>query len=128
MSLRAILLADTEDQTVTMDRGGVNLNTQGDLVDLITNVCDALHKDLQSDMRLQMSWTYPQYGAILTLTVKAHAADPGFTIVKHRREFNEVGEPETPPDALREELRIPVPGRQITMAGALGALSSDVRA
>ncbi len=128
VALRAVLLADTEDQTITIDRGGVNVNTQGDLVLLITDVCDALHADLQSDMRMQMSWTYPQYGAILTLTVKAHAADPGFTLVKHRREFDEAGEVETPPDALREELRIPVPGRQIAMQGALGALSSDVRA
>jgi hypothetical protein len=128
VSLRAVLLADTEDQTVTMDRGGVNSNTQGDLVALITAVCDALHTDLQSDMRIQMSWAYPSYGAILTLTVKAHAADPGFTIVKHRREFNEAGDLETPPDALREELALPIPGRQIVVQGALGAISSDVRA
>ncbi len=128
VSLRAMLLADTEDQTVTMDRGGSNVNTRGDLVALITDVCDALHKDLQTDMRLQMSWTYPSYGAVLTLTVKAHAADPGFTLVKHRREFDADGEAETPPDALREELGLPVPGRVVTLAGSLGALSSDTRA
>lgn len=127
VTLQAILRADTDDQTVTMDRGGVNLNTDGNLVALITDVCDALHRDLQTDMRLQMSWAYPQYGATLTLTVKAHAADPGFTLVKHRREFDEAGDPETPPDALREELGLPVPGRQVKMAGSLGALSSDVR-
>lgn len=126
VSLIAVLTADTEDQKVTITARGEN-TVRGDLVATITAVCDRFHADLQTDMRLQMACAYPQYGATLTLTVKAHAADPGFTIVKHRREFDEAGEPETPPDALREELGLPVPGRQITMAGNLGAISSDIR-
>jgi hypothetical protein len=127
VTLRAVLTADTDDQTVQMFWGPLP-NERGDLVETVTRLCDGAHKDITTDMRLQMSWSYPQYGAALTLTVKAHTGDPGFTLVKHRREFDEAGEPETPPDALREELGLPVPGREIKMAGSLGAISSDVRA
>ena len=125
LSLRAVLLADTEDQTVTIEKTGAN--PDGDLVHAILTLCDAFHRDLQTDLRMGLAWTYPSYGVILTLTVCAYAGHEGFTIQKHRREFDEAGQPETPPDALREELALPIPGRQVVMQGTLGAMSSDVR-
>ena len=125
LALRAILLADTEDQTVTLENAGAN--PDGDLVAAITTLCDAFHRDLQTDLRMGLAWTYPSYGVILTLTVCAYAGHEGFTIQKHRREFDETGEPETPPDALREELGLPIPGRQVVIQGNLGPMSSDVR-
>ena len=82
---------------------------------------------MKSDLRFGIAASYPEYALTLTLTVKAYPGDPGFTLSRHRREFDEQGEPETPPDALREELGLAIPRRQVAMAGSLGALSSDVR-
>lgn len=118
--------ADTGDQKV--DLVGSGGNPDGDLVAAIQAVLDAFHASVVGDLRLGIACSYPQYGVTLTLTVKAHAEDPGFTLSKHRREEDEHGITETPPDALRQELGLPIPGKQTThYAGPLGAISSDVR-
>lgn len=110
--------------TMTAERG----NPDGDLVRAIDALFQAFIADVKQDLRFGIAASYPEYSLTLTLRVKAHAGDPGFTLVKHRREFDDAGNPETPPDALREELGLPLPSWQTTMAGSLGAMSSDVRA
>lgn len=110
----------------TMELTGAN--PDGDLPQAIETLLDELDASLTSDLRFGLAASYPQYAVELALTVKAHPADPGFVLKKHRREQDEHEMIETPPDALREELGLPIPGKQtVFYEGPIGAISSDVR-
>ena len=102
-------------------------NPDGDLVQAIDALFAAFMAEIKSDLRFGIAAAYPEYALTLTLGVTAYPGDAGFTLLRHRREKNEFGEVETPPDALREELGLTVPRRQIALSGPLGPLSSDVR-
>jgi hypothetical protein len=49
-----------------------------------------------------------------------------FVVKRQRREFDDQGEIETPPDALREQLGLVVPQRQVVSTGKFGPLMADV--
>lgn len=123
-----------------------------EVAETIRQLMDELAPQLDSDLRLGIAASYPRYSVKLVVTVEAEAGDQSFAITKiaaakgeipeeiaerfcdkvtfvikrQRREFDEQGEIETPPDALREQLGLPVPGRRVVTTGKLGPLMADV--
>lgn len=122
-----------------------------EVAETIRQLMDELAPQLSSDLRFGLAASYPRYAVKLVVTVEAEASDQSFTIEmvrakeaipeeiaeKHcdkivfvlkreRREFDDAGEVQTPPDALREELGLQIPGRRVVSQGKFGPLMADV--
>lgn len=124
-----------------------------ELLDVVWKLMDDLAKRLQNDGRFMVSMCYPRVAVRLDLTVEGYAADQGFTVTKvgpphertpldlaqsmagvddvvfvlrtQRREFNDQGESESPPNALRAEVGRPIPHKQV-VEGLSGRQIADV--
>jgi hypothetical protein len=122
-----------------------------EIAETIKQLMDELAPQLTSDLRFGVAASYPRYAVKLVVTVEAEAGDQSFDITmirqkealpeeiaeqycdkvvfvlkRERREFDETGEVETPPDALREQLGLEVPGRRIVTQGKFGPLMADL--
>lgn len=112
--------------------------------ELATELMDRLYKRIQNDLRFSLAVCYPRIAVKLQLIVESEATVGGegftieyvtahdktpievakqhgdsvvFVLVEQRREFNEKGEPETAPDAMRDELGIDKPRKQLVQMG-----------
>lgn len=116
-----------------------------ELKTLVDGLLSTLHARIQNDLRFSIALCYPRVSCTLRLEVTAEVADQAFQIqtvdltpeekktpletakrhgdsvvfclVERRREFTEAGDVETPPDAIREELEIPTPHKQMVALG-----------
>ena len=85
---------------------------------LARQLLDELHAKIANDLRFSMALTYPKLSMKLQLVVGAAVDNDGFTVTAQRREFAEDGKVETPPDAMRDELGIPKPGKHFVRDAA----------
>jgi hypothetical protein len=111
--------------------------TGAELKTLVEQLLDEIYGQIQNDLRFHVSQTYPRVAATLTLRVTGEADDQGLTIEKvrppverlpqevaeaqcdsvvfvirkQRREFDDAGAVETPPDAIRRALGLTVPAK-----------------
>jgi hypothetical protein len=122
-----------------------------EVAETIRQMLGELDQHLNTDLRFSVAAAYPRYSITLTARVEAEAGDQSFDItlirgkekepeevamqhcdkvvfvvMRQRREFDDVGEVETPPDALREELGLVVPGRRVVSTGKFGPLMADL--
>lgn len=122
-----------------------------EIAETIKQLMDELLPQLDTDLRFSIAAAYPRYAVKLQVIVEAEAGDQSFDITlirgqekapeevamqhcdkvvfvvkRERREFNEIGEVETPPDALRQELGLIVPQRQVVSDGKFGPLMADL--
>jgi hypothetical protein len=119
------------------------LNGQ-ELRTLIEQLMDEVHARLQNDLRFHIATTYPRVSARVQIIVEAEADDQTVSIEKVmvpqervpldvaqeradsvvfvvrslRREFDEAGNVETPPDAMRDELGLQKPRKRTIKNGA----------
>jgi hypothetical protein len=109
---------------------------------LVETLMDELHAHIQADLRFSIAACYPRVAVKVQLVVEGEVQDQGFTIqkvgahdktplevaqacgdsvvfvvVKQRREFDEAGNVEAPPDALRDELGLPKPHKHVVKNG-----------
>lgn len=114
-----------------------------ELKQLVLALMDDMAKRVENDLRFSIAVCYPRVTARVKIEVEGWAEDAGFVIEKvtehdktpvevaaeraesvvfvvseYRREFDETGEPENPPDRLRDELHLPKPRKQFVQAGA----------
>lgn len=125
----------------SLDDGQYFPITGDELKTLVGQMLTALKDQIQNDLRFSMALTYPRLRATLELRVEGHVedADSGFTInkvrgPKHttplevarkrskavvfvldevRQEFTPAGEVDTPPDAMRADLGLVIPHKQL---------------
>jgi len=92
---------------------------------LVEHLCATLEVAMDDDLRFTVATTYPKLGVRVQVVIDTE--DPGQQIVltAQRREFDEQDHPETPPDAMRDELKIPRPHKQMVATGA-GPMFADV--
>ena len=112
---------------------------------LVNGLLDTLHARMENDLRFSLALCYPRVSATLRLEVTGEVQDQAFQIqtvdltpeekktplevakrhgdsvvfclVERRREFDEHDQVETPPDAMRDELQIPKPHKQLVQMG-----------
>jgi hypothetical protein len=114
-----------------------------ELKQLVLSLMDDMAKRVEADLRFSIAITYPRVTARVKIEVEGWAEDAGFVIEKvtthdktpvavaaerseavcfvvseFRREFDEAGEPENPPDRIRDELHLQKPRKQFVQAGA----------
>lgn len=118
-----------------------------ELLELVRHLMDELNQRIENDLRFHMAITYPRVSARVLIEVEGYASQGDFSIVKHllpggkhdktpveiarqhadevcfvvsaqRQEFNAAGEPENPPDRIRDELGLEKPRKQMIQAGA----------
>lgn len=114
-----------------------------ELQEIVRSLLDQLADRITNDLRFSMALTYPRLTARLKLEIEGWATDAGF-VVEHvktpekqtpvefagqfgdqvvfvltetKREFDDQGQPENPPDRMREELGMPIPRKQMVQAG-----------
>jgi hypothetical protein len=119
--------------------------------ELVNGLMDQLHERMKNDLRFSLAICYPRIAVKLQLIVEAEAEVGGtgfnveyvaahdktplevakeccdsvvFVLKEQRREFDEAGNVETPPDAIRIELGLDVPRKQMVQTGA-GKMMSD---
>ena len=112
--------------------------------EMALQLMDQLAERLKNDLRFTLATCYPRLAIKLQLIVdavtsggeagfeieyvaahdktaldvaKAHGDAVVFVLREQRREFNEAGEVETPPDAMRDELGLNKPKRQFVQTG-----------
>lgn len=105
---------------------------------LIEALLDDLHARIQDDLRFARAMTYPRVRARVEIIVECYAADAGFVIPKiakphektpidvarshadecvfilssQRQEFDEDNQPQSAPNAIRQELGMGIPRKQ----------------
>ena len=114
-----------------------------ELLELVRHLMDQLNERLDNDLRFHPAITYPRVRARVVIEIEGYAEAGNFPIekievrektpievarqygdriafalIEHRQEFSEAGEPENPPDRLRDELGLPKPRKQMVQAGA----------
>jgi hypothetical protein len=114
-----------------------------ELRELVLMLLDKAAEQIRTDLRFSIAMTYPRVTARVRIEVEGYATDANFAIekvradervpidvareyadevvfilVQERREFDEAGEPENPPDRLRDELGLVKPRKQMVQAGA----------
>ena len=133
------------------DEGQYYPLTGAELRKLVKGLMDTLDARIQNDLRFSLALTYPRLSCTLRLEVTGESADQAFQIqtvdltpeekktplevakrhgdsvvfclVERRQEFTATGEVETPPDAMRDELQIPKPHKQLVQMGRMQVLS-----
>jgi len=114
-----------------------------ELLDVIWVLMDDLAGRLKNDLRFHMATVYPRVQVKAMIVVEGYAEDQNFTIQKvgvphdrtplemaeimgdeicfvikaARREFDEAGNSETPPNALRQEIGAPIPMKRAIGSG-----------
>lgn len=114
-----------------------------ELQEVVRKLLDQLNERITNDLRFSIAITYPRISVRLKLEVESHAQNAGVEIVyakkdertpldvaeahadevcfvlrEVKREFDDDGVPENPPDRMREELGLPVPRKRMIQAGA----------
>lgn len=114
---------------------------------LVEKLLEEVRAQIQNDLRFHLAVTYPRLTATVTVRVEGEADDAGVTVEKRmahertardvaeahadsvvfvirrqRREVDEAGESETPPDALRDELGMARPAKR-RLGGVLGQVA-----
>lgn len=114
-----------------------------ELRELVRALMGEISERIENDLRFSMAIVYPRLIVRARIEVEGYAADAGFQIERikadertpievarekadefcfvistQRREFDENGEPENPPDRLRDELGLPKPRKQFVQSGA----------
>lgn len=114
-----------------------------ELREVVRSLLDQLNTQLENDLHFTMAVTYPRVTVKLTLSVSGYMTEAGFDITKGRahektpedvaaahgepvdhtlvvqkREFTEEGEPEDPPDRMRDALGLEKPRKQIVEQGS----------
>lgn len=104
---------------------------------VVEKIAAELIQRLQTDLRFSIAITYPRVSAKLQLVISGYAEDAGFTVEavasdertpvevakeradqvvfvleEFRREFDDAGQPENPPDRMRDELGLQKPRKQ----------------
>lgn len=104
---------------------------------VVEKIAAELIQRIQTDLRFSIAITYPRVSAKLQLVISGYAEDAGFTVEavsadertpievakeraeqvvfvleELRREFDDEGQPENPPDRMRDELGLQKPRKQ----------------
>lgn len=110
---------------------------------LVRKLLGAADRVIENDLRFSIAVTYPRVTVRVKIEVEGYAESAQFSIERmemhdktpedvaaeraqpvhfevsyQRREFDEAGEPENPPDRLRDEMGIQKPRKQFVQAGA----------
>lgn len=118
-----------------------------ELRDLTRVLLDKLNTRIENDIRFSMALTYKRLDVVLKLEVRAYpddgfdvkyvtapkdqspealaddlANEAVFVVKETFREFDRDGNPENPPDRMREIAGLPVPRKQMVQAGAIKQL------
>lgn len=114
-----------------------------ELRELVLSLMDSIADRIRNDLRFAPAITYPRVTARVQVQIEGYAEDHGFVVekvkadertplevaktkadevvfvvVEQRREFDAEGNPENPPDRVRDELGLPKPRKQFVQAGA----------
>ncbi len=116
-----------------------------ELRELVRSLMDFLNQRLENDLRFAPAICYPRVTAKVTIEVSGYTQDKpfiieksitknetplevveatgaeatAFTLEEQRREFDDAGNAQDPPNRIREELGLTVPRKQIVRNGAM---------
>lgn len=93
-----------------------------ELKSIVEHLLGEVFDQIQNDMRFGLARTFPNIDVHLTLEVNCVEQDKPLVIEKRRREFNDRGESELPPDAMRQEIGLARPRKQ-RMPGPAGQVA-----
>ncbi len=89
-----------------------------ELVALVETLLDEIHAIIHADLRFGIAATYANASVEVKLTIASAGTDEPLEIVARRRESDEFGGVETPADAIRDELGLPKPRKQMVVSGS----------